>query len=89
MLAVGIKNLKNHLSSYLQKVKEGEILTVTDRGKNVAYILPIDSKNVMDEVLPLIKEGLLNWNGGKPKGNIRPPVIRGKQTSDIVLEDRR
>lgn len=86
MSTVGIRELKNRLSSYLKEVKRGEAVTVTDRGKAVAYILPVGRKDVMEEVAPLIREGVVRWNGNKPKGNPHPPVIKGKQTSDIVLE---
>lgn len=89
MPAVGIKELKDHLSNYIQKVKEGETVIVTDRGKAVAFIAPIGQGELMEEILPLIKEGSVIWSGGKPKGNPHPPVIKGKPTSDIVLEDRR
>ncbi len=89
MLSVGVKKLKSHFSSYLQRVKEGETVTVTDRGKMVAYILPIGQKSVMEVVLPLIREGLVTWSGDKPRGNPHPPVIKGRQTSELVIEDRR
>lgn len=89
MQSVGIKKLKNHFSQYLKIVKEGETVTITDRGKNVAYILPVIRKDILEEILPLIDEGLVTWKGGKPKGNPDPPVIKGKQTSEIVIEDRR
>lgn len=89
MSTVGIKELKNRLSSYLKEVKKGGAVTVTDRGKAVAYILPVGRKDVMEEVAPLIREGVVRWSGDKPKGNPHSPVIKGKQTSEIVLEDRR
>lgn len=38
MKAVGIKNLKNNLSRYLQEVKAGELIFVTDRDEVVAEI---------------------------------------------------
>jgi antitoxin (DNA-binding transcriptional repressor) of toxin-antitoxin stability system len=38
MKAVGIKNLKNSLSKYLDMVREGEIIYVTDRGDIIAEI---------------------------------------------------
>lgn len=86
---VGVKELRDHLSNYLDKVKAGEIVIVTDRGKAVASIIPIDQEEMAKEILPLIKRGLVTWSGGKPRGNPNPPVIRGKPTSEIVLESRR
>src|SRR5688572_21395113 len=38
MKAVGIKNLKNNLSKYLDMVREGEIVYVTDREDIIAEI---------------------------------------------------
>lgn len=38
MKAVGIKNLKNNLSKYLDMVREGEIVYVTDRDDIIAEI---------------------------------------------------
>jgi antitoxin (DNA-binding transcriptional repressor) of toxin-antitoxin stability system len=38
MKAVGIKNLKNNLSRYLDLVREGEIVYVTDRDEVIAEI---------------------------------------------------
>lgn len=36
MLEVGIRELRDQLSGYLARVKEGEVITVTDRGRPVA-----------------------------------------------------
>jgi antitoxin (DNA-binding transcriptional repressor) of toxin-antitoxin stability system len=38
MKSVGIKNLKNNLSRYLNLVREGEIVFVTDRDEIIAEI---------------------------------------------------
>ena len=40
MAAVGIRELKNRLSQYLKRVRAGERLVVTERGKPVAIISP-------------------------------------------------
>jgi antitoxin (DNA-binding transcriptional repressor) of toxin-antitoxin stability system len=40
MRAVGIRELKNHLSSYLRMVRSGEAIVVTDRGEVVAELRP-------------------------------------------------
>lgn len=89
MSTVGIKQLKNNLSSYIKKVSHGEGVIVTERKKPIAYIIPIEQENVTGDLLPLIKEGVVVWGGGKPKGNPESPIVNGKLTSKIVLEDRR
>ncbi len=38
MLAVGVRELKNRLSEYLRRVRNGEEILVTDRGEVVAEL---------------------------------------------------
>ena len=40
MKSVGIRELKNRLSHYLQEVRRGRILQITDRGAVVAELRP-------------------------------------------------
>jgi prevent-host-death family protein len=44
--AVGVRELRQNLSRYLERVKEGETLTVTERGHEVARLVP--SRNAID-----------------------------------------
>jgi hypothetical protein len=37
----------------------------------------------------LVEAGAAHWSGGKPEGSRQKPRPRGKNASDIVLEDRR
>jgi len=37
---VGVRELRQNLSKYLERVKEGETLTVTERGTEVARLIP-------------------------------------------------
>jgi len=86
MVSVGIRELKEKLSSYVLKVKHGETIVVTDHGKEVAILGPISSERVV--AMQLIKEGKAKWGGGKPQG-YTDVKIKGKPISDTVLEDRR
>lgn len=40
MISVGIRELKNNLSRYLKQVVAGKRVTVTDRGRVVAELVP-------------------------------------------------
>jgi len=40
---VGVRELRQNLSRYLERVKEGETLTVTERGHEVARLVPSHS----------------------------------------------
>ena len=37
--AVGVRDLRDHLSAYLERVKEGEIITVTEHGRPIARLV--------------------------------------------------
>jgi prevent-host-death family protein len=37
---VGVRELRQNLSKYLERVKQGETLTVTERGHEVARLVP-------------------------------------------------
>jgi prevent-host-death family protein len=37
---VGVRELRDHLSRYLERVKEGEELVVTEHGRAIAYLVP-------------------------------------------------
>ena len=37
---VGVRELRQNLSRYLERVKRGETLTVTERGHEVARLVP-------------------------------------------------
>jgi prevent-host-death family protein len=43
--SVGIRELRQNLSRYIERVKEGESLTVTERGREVARLTPAGPKD--------------------------------------------
>jgi len=86
---VGIRELKNRLGHHIGRVKAGERLVVTDRGKPVAMLWPVSSMEAEGRIEAMLREGIARWNGGKPKGSPNPPRNKGKTVSSAVLEDRR
>lgn len=89
MYRIGIRELKNKLSYHIGQVKKGERITVTDRGRAVAVIVPTEETEVVEKLLNLVREGFALWEGGKPTGSPQPVPLCGKPLSDIVLEGRR
>ena len=89
METVGIRELKTHLSRHLKRVRSGARLLVTDRGRSIATINPVEASADIDWAHQLVAEGRAHWNGGKPTGAKRPARITGKTASSIVLQDRR
>ncbi len=85
MKHVGIRELKNKLSSYISTVRDGESIIVTEHGVEVAVISSISLER--RAIVSLVKDGRAQWSGGKPKGceGIR---IKGKSLSGTILEER-
>jgi prevent-host-death family protein len=89
MTSVGVRELKNRLSEYLRRVSEGERITVTDRGRPVALVVPPNESDEVSRAMAMVREGLASWNGGKPRGSSRPIKVKGRPISETMLEDRR
>lgn len=81
-----MRELRDHLSHYLSVVRDGHEVTVTDHGKAVARLVPLDQPRTIDR---LIREGLIS----PPAHHKRPrtaPRVRSRGTvSDLVAEQRR
>jgi prevent-host-death family protein len=50
-LEVGIRELRDHLSSWLDDVKEGREIVVTDRGQAVARLIPASRPARLQELI--------------------------------------
>lgn len=85
---IGIRELKSNLSAVLRRVKNGEVVTITDRNDPVAVLVPTgqDRETLLQQ---LAEAGRLTWSGGKPAGCARPPRVRGSSVAEAVEEDRR
>lgn len=86
---IGVRELKAHLSACLARARAGERLTVTDRGRPIATIAPIDAPPVPGWIRELVSGRRAQWAGGKPIGLARRVPSRGTRASSMVLEDRR
>ena len=89
MDTVGIRELKTHLSRHLKRVRSGVRLLVTERGRSIATINPVEAPADVEWAHQLVAEGRARWNGRKP-GIPKAVTLKGKRTaSSIVIEDRR
>ncbi|HXG77655.1 MAG TPA: type II toxin-antitoxin system prevent-host-death family antitoxin, partial [Gaiellaceae bacterium] len=85
-MEVGIRELRADLSRYLKRVREGEEITVTDRGTPIARITPANGRSKLDE---LIAAGVVTRAPNRgPRAVPRPVKIEGG-ISDLVDEQRR
>ena len=88
MTTVAIRELKNRLSEYLRRVKAGERVVVTERGKAVA-VISTAGHSIDEGIEAMVRERAARWGGGKPRGARRPPKIKGPSVADAVIEGRR
>ncbi len=91
METVGIRELKTHLSRHLKRVQSGVRLLVTEHGRLIATINPVDTPADVDWAHQLVAEGRAHWNGGKPTGATQSATVKrkGKSAASIVIADRR
>lgn len=85
---VGTRELKSKLSEYLRRVKAGETIIVTERGKTIGQIVPV-RPTLEKRLQALVESGIAEWNGQKYQP--KKPVARNrgsKQLSDLIIEDR-
>ena len=89
-MTVSIRELKNGLSEYLRRVKEGERLVVTDRGRPVAELSPVSSARLSSEerMDRLARAGELVRGKGGGLPDLEPTRVRGRPVSATLLEDR-
>jgi len=87
-ITVGTRELRNKLSACLRRVKAGETIIVTERGKAIGQILPIRA-GLEERMKALQAAGFLEWSGRKLEPR-RPTIVnRGpKPASDLVTEGR-
>ena len=89
METVGIRELKRNLSAYLRSVKAGNKVVITDRKKEIAVIMPFRKAEDQGKILQLVREGVADWSGEKPRGMSVKIRSKGKSVSEAVVEDRR
>lgn len=90
-MRVGTKELKNRLSHYVRRVRDGDVVEITDRGTVVAEIRAVrPTQSVNAALAKLEAEGVITH---ADKRRVRPfkPIKLQKRVraSDYVNEDRR
>lgn len=87
MTRIGVRELRQHASRYLEQVKAGEVVEVTERGKLVALLVsPSPAVAVRDQ---LIASGRLVPAKGAFRLPERRRLVRGEATGSEVLAELR
>ena len=93
MSTVGVRELKNRLTQYLRRTKQGEEVIITERGKPIALIQPIKlvehPVSLEARLAKLAAEGFVTLPTHKPLRRVRLAKVSGPPISKTILEDRR
>ena len=83
---VGVRELKSKLSEYLARVERGETVTVTNRGRRVARIVPA-AETAIERGL---REGWITQKVDRPPAEVVPIVPKpGTPSSEEILRELR
>ena len=92
MITVGVRDLKNQLSMYLQYVKDGEKVIITEHNKIIAEInVPEKEKKltaIEKKLLALSKDGEI-IPAKRNKSCVKIPKLTEKLEWEIVYEEIR
>jgi len=93
MSTVGVRELKNRLTHYLRRTKQGEEIVVTERGKPIALLMPIEAvkraSSLEARLARLAAEGRVTLPSRRPLRRFHPVKVGGPPLSRVVIEDRR
>ena len=89
MIVAGVAQLKARLSEYLSRVRAGGDVLITEHGRPVARIVPVQSGS--EELAELEREGLVRAGTMRlPRGFLDAPRPKAAASvTDALLEERR
>ncbi|MBV5246756.1 MULTISPECIES: type II toxin-antitoxin system Phd/YefM family antitoxin [Mycolicibacterium] len=84
-MEIGIRELRDQLSRHLAEVREGRTVTVTDHGRPIARIVPVERPTKLES---LREEGRVQ-RARTRKQPAPAPLATGSTVSDLVGDQRR
>lgn len=84
-MEIGVRELRDHLSQHLAEVRSGHTVTVTDHGRPIARIVPVD---VLSPLERLRQQGAVR-PASQRKMPVPEPIPVAGSVSDLIDEHRR
>jgi prevent-host-death family protein len=84
MADVGVRELKQRLSEFLDRAERGETVRVTDRGRPKAVLGPLPGRA---RIADGIESGWITPGSGQPLVDVRRAPGR-RRIADVLVEDR-
>lgn len=87
---VGIREAKAHFSSLIARVKHGSVFAITERGREVAQLIPFPKAglSVEERLKSLEERGLIIRAKKRMLRKITPVSIPGFDAQKILRDDR-
>ena len=85
---VAVSALRAELSSWIERVRSGTEVVVTDRGTPVARLVPVESAPLLEE---LVEQGVISAppRAGRPSARTATRVAARGPVADLIGEHRR
>jgi prevent-host-death family protein len=87
VMDIGTAELRNRLSYFLRKVRNGASLVVTDHGRPVARLVPIRSKSdLSSRIAEMVASGAVTAESERTRADARPVILHrpGVLASQLV-----
>jgi len=84
-MEIGVRELRDHLSRHLAEVRSGHTVTITDHGRPIARIVPIDALSPLER---LRQQGVVR-PASQRKMPAPQPVTAAGSVSDLIDDQRR
>ncbi len=88
---IGIREAKMNLSKYLKKVQKGTELIITDRGRPIGKIVPIQNEDLSleDRIKIMVDREVIEKISSKRLHKIPPPIpVSDNIAQKFLREDR-
>lgn len=84
---VAVSELRAHLSDYLDRVREGAEVVITDRGMPIARLLGVTATTTLER---LTADGIIARSAApRPRASSQPRPRPRRPIADIVSDQRR
>lgn len=91
-MRMGLREANQSFSKAMKAVKQGKEVVLTERGKPIAVIKPLETKEVQETIIRRLEsEGLLRparQRGPMEKPTWKPIRVKGKPLSQTISEER-
>ena len=85
MESVSVRELKLRLNRYLEQVKQGKEILITERGREIARLVPLSAEQQW--LVSMVRSGKTRGRGGNPQG-CRGIRMKGEELAQTVSQER-